>query len=338
MSDFKKFAASIKKRNFERAYLIYGSEDYFISKAVDLLIGSAVEPDQRSFNLDIFDGSESTSEDALSSMLSFPFVGEHRLTVIKRFDKMEKKYRADIAEHLSNLPESNILCLVAGEIKTSEEPYKKISSIAETLAFNKLKGTDLTDLLTETASSLGKEFGAGASDLLIDLTGDSIGDLVSELEKLALYVGDRQKIDADDVGTVVGRSRVFNIFELQRAIGQRDARRAQEIANKMLETGEKPVYMNFMLTRYLLNLLRVKHLLQKGTSPNDISSSVFGRWNPFINEYASAARAYSIHEIKNAIATLLDVDSKLKTGGYKDADAIMIVISEILSKRVPQAT
>ncbi len=338
MSDFKKFSAAIKKKDFGKVYLIYGSEDYFVSKAVDLLIESVVEPEQRSFNLDIFDGSEATSEDVLSSVLSFPFVGKYRLTVIRRFDKMERKYRVDVAEHVSSLPESSILCLVAGEIKTSEETYKKISSFADTISFNRLKGTDLTDFMKETASSLGKELGDGALDLLLDLAGDSAGDLASELEKLAMYVGERKKIEVDDVGTVVGKSRAYNIFELQRAIGQKDARRAQEIADKMLETGEKPVYLTFMLTRYFLNLLRVKHLLRKGASTNDISSNIFGRWNPFINEYTSAARAYSIYEIKNAMSVLLDVDSKLKNGGYKDADAIMLLVSEILNNGVPRTT
>ncbi|MCL4510270.1 MAG: DNA polymerase III subunit delta [Bacteroidetes bacterium] len=332
MSDFKKFASSVKKKKFKQIYLIHGNEDYFISKAVDVLVKNAVEPDQRSFNLDIFDGSESTSEEVLSSMLSFPFVGERRLTVVKKFDKMDKKYRLDITEHLSDLPESNIACFVTGEVKISEESYKKISSIAETLTFNKLKGAELTGFLIEIAKSLDKELGARAADLLVELAGDSVGDLASELEKLSLYVSDNPKIDIDDISTLVGKSRTFNIFELQRAIGQRNAQRAQQIASKMLGTGEKPVYMNFMLTRYFLNMLQVKHLMQKGMSPDKISSSVFGRWNPFINEYTSAARGFSLSEIKNAIAVLLDVDHKLKTGGYEDTNAIVMIVSEILDK------
>jgi len=169
--------------------------------------------------------------------------------------------------------------------------------------------------------------------LLIDLVGDSAGDLAAEVEKLSLYVGDTKKIEIEDVSTVVGKSRAFNIFELQRAIGQRDEKRAHEIAGKMLGTGEKPVYINFMLTRYFLNLLQVKHLLRKGVSPNDISTSVFGRWNPFINEYTAAARIYSIAEIEKAVSILLDVDLKLKTGGYGDSDAMVLVIAEILNKK-----
>ncbi|MFZ1082363.1 MAG: hypothetical protein WAO19_10615, partial [Candidatus Kryptoniota bacterium] len=139
-----------------------------------------------------------------------------------------------------------------------------------------------------------------------------------------------QKIGPDDVNIAAGRSRAYNIFELQRAISQRNAKRAQEISSKMLESGEKPIYINFMLTKYFLNLLQVKHHLKKGTSPNDISSKVFGRWNPYVNEYSSAARIYSIDEIKNAVAVLLEVDSKLKRSGYKDADAMVVVVTEIM--------
>ncbi len=336
MSDFKKFVAAITKKKFEKVYLIHGSEDYFISKGVDLLVENVVVPAERSFNLDIFEGTEATSETVLSSMLSFPLVGAHRLTVVRRFDKMDRKYRLDVADHISDLPDTNILCLVAGEIKLSEEPYKKISATAETLTFNRLTGDDLVEFLAEAAGNLGKEMSSGAIDLLIDFTGDSVGDLMAELEKLNLYVGDRKKIDIDDITSVVGKSRTFNIFELQRAIGQRNSKRAQEIAVKMLESGEKPVYINYMLSRYFLNLLQVKHLVAKGTNSKDIVTSVFGRWNSHINDYTSAAKIFSIKEIKDALATLLDVDLKLKTGGYKDNDAMVVVISEIFGQTVPR--
>lgn len=330
MSDYKKFASDINRKQFARIYLIHGSEDYFISKSLDLLIENVVQPSERAFNLDIFDGTETTSEEVLSSALSFPLVGEHRLTVVRRFDKMDKKHRMDIADHLSNLPETNILCLVAGEIKMSDEPYKKMSATVETLTFKRLKGAELTEFAIETARSFGKSLDNGTADLLVELIGDSIGDLVSEVEKLSLYVGDEQKIGPDNVNIAAGRSRAYNIFELQRAISQRNAKRAQEISSKMLESGEKPIYINFMLTKYFLNLLQVKHHLKKGTSPNDISSKVFGRWNPYVNEYSSAARIYSIDEIKNAVAVLLEVDSKLKRSGYKDADAMVVVVTEIM--------
>lgn len=336
MIDFKKFASSITKKKFEKVYLVHGDEDYFISRAVELLIDNAIEPSERSFNLDIFDGTEVTSESVLSSMLSFPFIGSRRLTVVRRFDKMDKKHRLDVADHISDLPDTNILCLVAGEIKLTDEPYKMISSSAETLTFNRLRGSDLADFISETVASFNKEMGDGATDLLIEFTGDSVGDLMAELEKLNLYVGDKKNIDIDDITAVVGKSRTFNIFELQRAISQRNAKRAQEIVTKMLENGEKPVYMNFMLGRYFLNLLQIKHLIAKGTNSKDISTSFFGKWNPFINEYTSAAKIYSIKEIKDALGTLLDVDLKLKTGGYKDADAMAVVISEIMGQTVSQ--
>ena len=332
MSDFKKIAATITKKKFDKVYLIHGDEDYFISRTVELLIDNAVEPSERSFNLDIFDGTEADSEMVLSSMLSFPLVGLRRLIVVRRFDKMDKKHRLDIADHVPDLPETNILCLVAGEIKLTEEPYRKLPTTAGTITFNRLKGINLAEFISEAASSLGKEMSAGAVDLLIDFTGDSIGDLMAELEKLNLYIGDKKKIEPDDITAVVGKSRTFNVFELQKAIGQRNSKRAQEIATRMLENGEKPVYINYVLSRYFLNLLQLKHLVSKGTNSKDVSTAVFGRWNPYTNEYTSAAKIFSIREIKGALATLLDVDLKLKTSGYKDADAMAVVISEIVGE------
>lgn len=332
MSDFKKFAASVRKKKLSRLYFIHGNEDYFIESAVNLLVENGVSENERAFNLDLFDGGDSNSDNVLSSMLSFPFVGEHRLTVVRRFDKMEKRYRLDVIRHLSEVPESNIVCLVAGEIRSSDQSYDQLPESAEKLTFNKLRAAELTEFLADTAASLSKKMEPEAIDMLVSLSGESLGDLVSELEKLALYVGDKEDITADEVSTAVGKSRSFNIFELQRAIGQRDAIRSQEIAGKMLETGEKPVYMNFMMTRYFLALLQIKQLTGKGTNKKEVCTKVFGKWNPYIDEYIAAARTYSLHELKRAIAILLDADVKLKTGGYKDTDAVVMSLAEILSK------
>lgn len=338
MSDFQKFVSAAKRGKAPKLSLIHGNEDYFISQAVDALLENIISEDQRSFNLDVFDGTETSSEAVLSSILSFPFVGEKRLTVVRRFDKMDKKNRTDIAEHLAKVPDSNIVALVAGEIKSSEEPYKTIGTVAEVITFNHLKGTDLSEFLDATAKTLGKELGPGAADLLVDMIGESVGDLVSELDKLSLYASDRPRIEIEDVSTVVGKSRTFNIFELQRAIGQRNSQKAEEIALKMLETGEKPVYIGFMLAKYFLSLLEVKHDINKGMNPRDISTAVFGRWNPFIEEYTRAARAYSVPELKKAISVLLDVDTKLKTGGYNDAEAVVVLVSELLGRKAGVAS
>jgi len=330
MSDFDKFAITIEKKKLKQIYLIHGNEDYFISRAVELLSKQVIEPAQQSFNLDIIDGQESGSEEVLSSALSFPFIGDRRLTIVKKFDRMEKKHRLDVAEHLGGLPETTILCLVAGEIKAAEEPYKKITGLAEVLDFNRLKSSDLTDFLVKYARTAGRELEPGNADFLVELTGDSLGDLISEIDKLSLYVGDRKKITFEDINAVVGKSRTHNIFELQRAIGKRDAKKAQEIAGRMLESGEKAVYINFMLSRFFLNLIQVRHLSKRGTNTNEISQKVFDRWNPFINEYISAAKLYSDYDLKNAVGVLLDVDVKLKSGGYEGPDALCVIIAEVV--------
>ncbi len=329
MSELSKFESTVKKKRLPQILFIHGNEDYFLSKAIDLLIKNVIPAPERAFNLDIIDGSDSDSETILSSMLSFPFVGERRLTVVRRFDKLERKHRLDIAGHLHNLPETTILAMAAGEIKLTDEPYKTIVGEGERFSFNKLKGAELTGFLVESADALGKKLGKNAADLLVELSGDSAGDLASEVEKLSIYVGEREEINSDDVISGVGRSRSFNIFELQRAIGQRNVSKAQEIATKMLESGEKAIFINYMLTRYFLHLLQTKHLLEKRVNTNDISTKVFGRWNPFVNEYVNAAKGVSIATIKRALQVLLDTDAKLKNGGYQEDNAVTILVTEV---------
>src|SRR5947208_624184 len=60
----------------------------------------------------------------------------------------------------------------------------------------------------------GKQLSQAAARLLVDLIGEEMGQLDQELAKLAVYIGQASKIDADDVDKLVGQSRAANVFEI----------------------------------------------------------------------------------------------------------------------------
>jgi DNA polymerase-3 subunit delta len=97
----------------------------------------------------------------------------------------------------------------------------------------------------------------GAPELLIAKTGTSLRDLSMEMEKLAIYLGDRKEATSDDILAIVGSSREFNVFELQDAIGKADAARAMTIATKMMETDRNEMLIISMVTRYFTSLFRL---------------------------------------------------------------------------------
>ena len=58
----------------------------------------------------------------------------------------------------------------------------------------------------------GKTMTGGSQNLVVELVGDEPGRLCSEVDKLAMYVGDNTAITVKDVESLVGHNRMFNVF------------------------------------------------------------------------------------------------------------------------------
>src|SRR5207245_8859055 len=127
----------------------------------------------------------------------------------------------------------------------------------------------------------------------------------NELEKVVLYVGDRATIGADDVNNVVGFSRQYNIFELQKAVGQQNIGRSIEILENMLRRGESPVWMIVMLTRYLMKLWLLQEFLGKKVRQTDHPAGFGVAPLPGGNDRPSVGR-FSSGELRGSLSALIE--------------------------------
>ena len=79
-----------------------------------------------------------------------------------------------------------------------------------------------------------------AARLLVELVGPEVGLLVSEVEKLAVYVGDRRKIHRDDVARMVGAGRIETIWKVLDAATTGRGDLALEHLDRLLTVGRAP--------------------------------------------------------------------------------------------------
>jgi DNA polymerase-3 subunit delta len=102
----------------------------------------------------------------------------------------------------------------------------------------------------------GKALEEHAARLLVELAGPDAGILISELEKLITYVGDRPAIERGDVSKMVGTGRVETVWRILDAAtgGKRGA--ALEDLDRLLATGENAVGLLAAMTASLRKVHR----------------------------------------------------------------------------------
>ena len=74
---FRDFQSRLERNLLSPVYFFHGEEDLLVEEGVDALIGKAVDPATRSFNLDIVYGSKTDAKSALAIASSFPFSPSH---------------------------------------------------------------------------------------------------------------------------------------------------------------------------------------------------------------------------------------------------------------------
>ena len=88
---------------------------------------------------------------------------------------------------------------------------------------------------------------------------------------------------------------------------------ALEELSKLLEEGEPPVKILFMIARQYRLILQAKELEQKGYTEKQITSEM--KLHPFVTgKILRQGRSYGFGELEKALAAVLDCDVALKSG------------------------
>ncbi len=344
----------------QRVYLFVGSDDALKREALKKLTTPLLDPGFADFDREERDipptGAGEPGEAAraiLASAGGVPMASERRVVIVTNVQRLGKDDQELLALGLPKLGDLTCLVLIAGATEYDAGKAKgKSLSIKLTNAVGKNGATVACDTpgeagLQARANALLKERGKtiepAALARIMDRakataserggaakTGD-VNVLLSELEKLLAYAGDRPKVTLADAEAIGQVSVQENIFALLDAVGQRDPRRALAEADKMLDVGDKPdgvaARTFVMLARHLRQLWGAKYLADqrlngfnlKGGPPPDVAAVLSGemlgmtqRQSYLLKSLQEQARGWSYPALQTGLQRVLASDLAMK--------------------------
>jgi len=195
-----------------------------------------------------------------------------------------------------------------------------------------VESIDIGDLAAELLGPHGKKLSAGAAGVLKDRLGTAMRQMAQELEKLALYAGDRATIEQRDVELLVAPLREEEFWELGNALGEGDGGRAMRLVDDELSRG-KPAFMiaagmTGAVRRMTLDAARYDKLGLMGgreAAFEDYQRSILPRyaelatgdrmpapWAAWMNY--RRARRHGTRKLLRALALCAETDVALKSG------------------------
>ena len=118
-TNYNSLVAQLRKDGPERAYLLYGEEDYLLDHYLDELKKLCLKDAPSEFSYLKLEGSDFTVEEISDFVSQFPFLSDRTLVEIRGFDN--KSLKGDetdkFAELLSDIPEYATLALIMDDEK-----------------------------------------------------------------------------------------------------------------------------------------------------------------------------------------------------------------------------
>lgn len=300
----------------QRVYLFLGKVDSRRQAAVEDLIARVVDSESAVFDLEEFDGNESSADIILSAASMAPFTSEKKTVVVDRVDRLSAGDQSRIAGFIPKLGEKSCLILLAEEDDSSRRksrtPKKKapsgddseqkkqkkglqaelvaaVKSHGNIITFAKLKSEGLNALVMKAVTAHGKKIQSSALQALAHSVEANPSVIDSEVEKLATYAAERETITLADVNEVATKSPEDRVFTLIDAIATRQQGQAIRLLNETLAASIKPdievLRILPMMAKHFRLLYQVKFLGTQGirhlgSVPEELQSLLMQEHNP----------------------------------------------------------
>jgi DNA polymerase-3 subunit delta len=199
---------------------------------------------------------------------------------------------------------------------------KMLPKVGKLISISQPKPWQLPLHLEKYVSDIhGKELTKDAAELLIELTGDELPRLYSEIDKLALFVNDEKVITVNHIESLIGHNRVFGVFEVIDAVIAGDASKAVARLRNMFSEDRAAEYTVVgAFAFHFRRMFEAKTLLEKGVGPDDVAKRLRIWRNK--DGFFSQVRKMSLKQIGSILQRLAAMDFEIKTGRTKAEVAV----------------
>ncbi|MCI0353021.1 MAG: DNA polymerase III subunit delta [Acidobacteriales bacterium] len=252
-----RFESELQRRKLRPAYVWVGDEAFFRKRCRDAVIKHLVPAEMREFGVYEFDLTETPLAEVLNRARTPSLMAPFQVFFVRGVKQLygrgshEEEFTA-IEAYVRDPNPDALLVFIADHISIPADARRM--EMADRDRFERLRDTlgeycgivelarveegDAARWVLDTASAQGVKVEPDAARELVDALGADMMMISSELEKLMLYAGERKRITLGEVEAMILAAKQRSLYELTDAISAKDRKRALEILDAILSTGD----------------------------------------------------------------------------------------------------
>lgn len=252
-------------------YLFHGEVTFLMDKAMGAVKRAILKAGSKDFNFNQFYAKEVEILRVIEAANTLPMMAPRRLVILRDAGEVKEAPLEKLVKYAEKPCPTTTLVLVGTSMGTKKKLMAAIRKQGLALEFKPLYDNALRPWVRAEVRELGRKMGEDCITYLLDRIGDNLQELHNELEKLILYVGNRELITLKDLETVVSDTHLEKVFELNDAVLERNAPLAVFQLRRMYEYDGDSAIMAAQATLYKHNLvcLKLKQHLLSGTAPKE---------------------------------------------------------------------
>jgi DNA polymerase-3 subunit delta len=298
----------------ELIYVIAGKDNSLVNSQCQKLLDILIEPSQRATGLFDADAASISASDVLDELRTAPFLTGKRVVRIKQADEFISQNRLLLEKYFDNPCPTGRLVLTVRSWDSRTKLAKKLSKAGKLITVASPTRKELPYRLMDYAKDAhDKKLNLSTAIILIELIGDELTRLYSEIDKLALYVGDQKVIAQRHVESLIGHNRLFNAFAVIDAVIAGNTGVAIERLRGMFEADKSTEYTVVGAFAYhIRKMFNAKILLDKGVHQRQIENKlrIWGNTDSFF----ANLRKISLKQVGQYLQQLGETDYEIKTG------------------------
>lgn len=329
-SQVKGLQEDIKTGNYKQAYLLYGEEAYLRQQYKEKLV-KALNPEGDTMNFAKYEGKGIEVKEMIDLCETMPFFASKRIVLVENSGFFKNKCD-ELADYIKSLPDYLHLIFVEEEVDRRSRMYKAVKSCGRVSEFAKQDEKTLMRWAAGILAKEGRKITARDMELFLTKTGTDMGNIRMELEKLITYTMGREVVTAADIEAVCTTRTVNKIFEMVRAVTEKNQKKALDLYYDLLTLKEPPMRILFLLSKQYRQLFLSKQMAGEGASRNEIASRL-GVPSFVAGNIVSCARAYTLEELEQAEEDFVEAEEAVKTGRLQDVLSVELLIVKYSSAR-----
>ena len=268
-------------------HLIFGMDEFLVTSRARAIVNDLVAPESQAVGLETIDGRAGNVDEArravtnvLECIRTPSMFGDDRVvwfrdvnflsdtatgksaSVKEQVEKLAATIKGDLMAGLT-------LVISAGKVDKRYAFYKACKAVGETQEFAVsekayLAEREALDRAETFARKLGLRMSGNVLRAFMERVGTDTRQIVNELRKLRLYVGERGQVNLEDIRAVVCASREAIAWDLTDAVGNRELQRSLQIVRQLLFQKESPIRLIMSLEGRMRELIVYRQALDEG--------------------------------------------------------------------------